>query len=52
VPLTNGSGSGSCYFRHWPSRRQQKTNFSSYYIFDISLFAINKRGYGTGVGLV
>ncbi len=20
-----GSGSGSCYFRHWPSRRQQKT---------------------------
>ncbi len=28
MPLTNGSGfgSGSCYFRHWPSRRQQKTN--------------------------
>ncbi len=25
--LTNGSGSGSCYFRHWPSRCQQKTNF-------------------------
>ncbi len=32
MPLTNGSGSrfrsrfgsGSCYFRHWPSRRQQK----------------------------
>ncbi len=24
---TNGSGSGSCYFRHWPSRSQQKTNF-------------------------
>jgi hypothetical protein len=23
-PLTNGSG--FCYFRHWPSRRQQKTN--------------------------
>ncbi len=22
----SGSGSGSCYFRHWPSRRQQKTN--------------------------
>jgi hypothetical protein len=36
-PLTNGSGSGygSCYFRHWPSRLQQKTNlkksFSAYY---------------------
>ncbi len=26
MPLTNGSGSGSCYFRHWPSRGQQKTN--------------------------
>jgi hypothetical protein len=21
------SGSGSCYFRHWPSRCQKKTNF-------------------------
>jgi hypothetical protein len=30
VPLTNGSGSGSCYFRHWPSRRQQKTIFSEF----------------------
>ncbi len=25
MPLT--CGSGSCYFRHWPSRCQQKTNF-------------------------
>ncbi len=25
MPLTNGSG--SCYFRHWPSRRHQKTSF-------------------------
>ena len=28
MPLTNGSrsgfGTGSCYFHHWPSRRQQK----------------------------
>ncbi len=24
MPLTNGSG--SCFFRHWPSRCQQKTN--------------------------
>ncbi len=31
MPLTNRSGSGSCYFRHWPSRRQQKTN--SFYKF-------------------
>jgi hypothetical protein len=38
MPLTNGSGypdsdpdpdpgSGSCYFSHWPSRCQKKTNF-------------------------
>ncbi len=27
MPPTNGSGSGSCYFRHWPSRWQQKTHF-------------------------
>jgi len=27
MPLTNGSGSGSCYFRLLPSRCQQKTNF-------------------------
>ncbi len=27
MPLTNGSGCGSCYFRLWPSRCQQKTNF-------------------------
>ncbi len=27
MPLTSGSGSGSCYFCHWPSRCQQKTNF-------------------------
>jgi hypothetical protein len=27
MPLTNGSGSGSFFFHHWPSRCQQKTNF-------------------------
>ncbi len=27
MPLTNGPGSGSCYFRHWPSRWQQKKKF-------------------------
>ncbi len=26
MPLTTGSGSGSCYFHQWPSRCQQKTN--------------------------
>jgi hypothetical protein len=25
MPVTNGSGFGSCYFCHSPSRRQQKT---------------------------
>ncbi len=37
--LTNGSGpdpgSGSCYFRHWPSRCQQKTNFlTQFFLFN------------------
>ncbi len=27
MPLTNGSGFGSWYYRRWPSRCQQKTNF-------------------------
>ncbi len=33
MPLTNGSGfgSGSFYFRHWPSRCKQKTNFLTQY---------------------
>ncbi len=33
MPLTNGSGSGfgSCYFRHLPSRRQQKTNKKKFF---------------------
>ncbi len=29
--VTNGSGSGSCYFHHSPSRRQQKTNFKKFF---------------------
>ncbi len=34
MPLTNGSGygSGSCYFRHWPSRCQQKTVFKNVFL--------------------
>ncbi len=33
MPLTNGSGcgSGTCYFRHWPSRGQQKTNLKKFF---------------------
>ncbi len=31
MPLTNGSRSGSWYFRHWPSRHQQETNFNKYF---------------------
>ncbi len=39
-PLTNGSGSGSCYFRHWPSRSQQKTNLKKkLFWFRILLFS-------------
>ncbi len=51
MPLTNGSGSGwgfgsgcgsaSSYFRHWPSRGQQKTNFlksfSAFYFLKVHL---------------
>jgi hypothetical protein len=29
MPLTNGSE--SCYFRHWPSRCQQKSNFLTHF---------------------
>ncbi len=41
MPLTDGSGfrfgSGSCYFRHWLSRRQQKSNLKNFlaYIYII-----------------
>jgi hypothetical protein len=49
MPLTNGSGfgSGSCYFRHWPSRCQQKTYFltqffSAYYILKVHLHHFSK----------
>jgi hypothetical protein len=41
MPLTNRSGSGSCYFCHWPSRCQQKlifnTIFSAYYFLKVHL---------------
>jgi hypothetical protein len=33
MPLNNRSGSGSCYFRHWPSRCQQYTNKKSFSAF-------------------
>ncbi len=46
MPLTNGSGSGSYFFRHWPSRRQQKTylikSFSAYYFLKIHLHRFSK----------
>ncbi len=36
-PCLLANGSGSCYFHHWPSRRQQKTgflkSFSAYYFW-------------------
>ncbi len=47
MSLTNGSGSGSLYFRHWPSRCQQKTNFatqffSAYYFLKLNLHHFSK----------
>ncbi len=46
MPLTNGFGSGSCYFRHWPSRCQKKLiclkNFSVYYFLEVHLHHFSK----------
>ncbi len=53
TPLTNGSGSGcgsrcgsgSCYFRHWPSGRQHKVNYkkiSAYYFLKVHLHHFSK----------
>ncbi len=41
MPLTNGSGFGfgSCYFRHWPSRCQQKTNFLTQFFLLITFLS-------------
>jgi hypothetical protein len=36
MPLTNGSG--SCYFRHWPSRHQQKTTVIKKKVFLLIAF--------------
>ncbi len=33
VPQTNGSGPGSCSFRQWPSRHQQKVIFSCFFTY-------------------
>ncbi len=37
VPLTNGSG--SCYFRHWPSKCQQKNNFLTQFFLLITFWS-------------
>ncbi len=42
MPLTNGSGFGSCYFRHWPSRRQQKTKFFCLLFFEVTFTSFFK----------
>jgi hypothetical protein len=39
VPLTDGSG--SCYFRHRPSRRQQKTIFSKVCLLFFFFFKVH-----------
>jgi hypothetical protein len=46
--LTTGSGSesGSCYFRHWPSRCQQKLIFfcfSAYFFLKVHLHHFSKK---------
>ncbi len=47
IPLTDGSGSGSCYYRQWPSRRKNKKFdffliFFSYYILKVHLHNFSK----------
>ncbi len=48
MPLTNGSGfgSGSCYFLHWPLRRQQKTNKK---VFCLLLFEVTFSSFVTNI---
>ncbi len=41
MPLTNGSGSGSFYFRHWPSRCQPKTKFLTQFYYFLKLHLIH-----------
>ncbi len=36
--MTFWCGSGSCYFRHWPSRSQQKTNFLTHFFLLITFW--------------
>ncbi len=44
MPLTNGSGFGSrsYYFRHWPSRGQQKTYFLKVLLFEGTFTSVFK----------
>ncbi len=46
MPLTNGSGSGfgSCYFRHWPSRCKQKANLFLK-VFGLSLLKVHLHNF-------
>ncbi len=52
--LTNGSGSGPSYFRHWPSRCRQKTNFLTQFFpalrFRIRIGSGFNRVSGSGSG--
>ncbi len=42
MPLTNWSGFGSCYFRHWHSRHQQKTNLKKGFLLKVHLHLFSK----------
>ncbi len=47
VPLSNGSGcrSESCYFRHWPSRRQQKTNKKKFFCLYCNILKVHLHNF-------
>ncbi len=49
MPLNNGSGFGSCYFRHWPSRRQLNNNNKKFFcllLFEGTFTSQNRRNQG------
>ncbi len=43
MPLNNGSGSRSCYFRHWPSRCQKKIFNTFFCLFLLKIHLRHKK---------
>jgi hypothetical protein len=55
MPLINGFGSRSCYFHHWPSRRQQKSilnKFFQHFTFLRYIYIIDRMIEESGSGSI